>query len=132
MRVSARTPGDASPERRRRGASSATTSTSNIPKSASAEEPRNSSASRRCPNKAIALLRRADSDAGVNMSNWRSSSMKPLTAEQIELLRQRLAERRQVLIAEVAEQLAQSDDPRASSLRDQLAATEDWVLADIL
>ncbi|HVP86738.1 MAG TPA: TraR/DksA family transcriptional regulator [Casimicrobiaceae bacterium] len=58
--------------------------------------------------------------------------MKPLTAEEIEILRQRLAERRQVLLAEVAEQLAQSDDPRATSLRDALAATEDWVLADIL
>jgi DnaK suppressor protein len=58
--------------------------------------------------------------------------MKPLTAEEIEVLSQRLAERRQVLRAEVAEQLAQSDDPRATSLRDQLAATEDWVLADIL
>ena len=58
--------------------------------------------------------------------------MKPLTAEEIEVLRERLAERRQVLRAEVAEQLAASDDPRLAGLRDQLAATEDWVLADIL
>ena len=58
--------------------------------------------------------------------------MKPLTAEQMEALRQRITERRQVLRAEVAEQLANSDDPRVVGLRDQLAATEDWVLADIL
>src|SRR5215470_7321335 len=58
--------------------------------------------------------------------------MKPLTDEQLDALRQRLTERRQVLRTEVAEQLAQSDDPRVTGLRDQLAATEDWVLADIL
>jgi len=58
--------------------------------------------------------------------------MKPLTPEQLDSLRQRLTERRQVLRAEVQEQLANSDDPRVAGLRDQLAATEDWVLADIL
>ena len=58
--------------------------------------------------------------------------MEPLTAKQLDALRQRLTERRQVLHAEVAEQLANSDDPRVVGLRDQLAATEDWVLADIL
>jgi RNA polymerase-binding protein DksA len=58
--------------------------------------------------------------------------MKPLTPEQLDELRQRLTERRQVLRAEVQEQLANSDDPRVAGLRDQLAVTEDWVLADIL
>src|SRR5215470_4026364 len=58
--------------------------------------------------------------------------MKPLTATEIETLRKRLAQRRQILRAELAEQLAASDDPRVAGLRDQLAATEDWVLADIL
>jgi DnaK suppressor protein len=58
--------------------------------------------------------------------------MNPLTAEQLDMLRRRLTERRQVLRAEVQEQLANSDDPRVTGLKDQLAATEDWVLADIL
>ena len=58
--------------------------------------------------------------------------MKPLTAQETEALRQRLAGRRQVLRAEVAEQLANSDDPRVAGLMNELAATEDWVLADIL
>ena len=58
--------------------------------------------------------------------------MKPLTAEELEALRQRLTDRRQVLRAEVAEQLANSDDPRVAGLMNALAATEDWVLADIL
>src|SRR5215831_12999533 len=58
--------------------------------------------------------------------------MKSLTDEQLDALRRRLTERRQVLRAEVAEQLANSEDPRVVGLRDQLAATEDWVLADIL
>ena len=58
--------------------------------------------------------------------------MKPLTAQEIEALRERLTARRQVLRAEVAEQLANSDDPRVAGLMNQLAATEDWVLADIL
>ena len=58
--------------------------------------------------------------------------MNPLTAQEIEALRERLAARRQVLRAEVAEQLANSDDPRVAGLMNALAATEDWVLADIL
>ena len=58
--------------------------------------------------------------------------MKPLTAQEIEALRERLTARRQVLRAEVAEQLANSDDPRVAGLMNELAATEDWVLADIL
>ena len=58
--------------------------------------------------------------------------MKPLTAQEIEALRERLTDRRQVLRAEVAEQLANSDDPRVAGLMNELAATEDWVLADIL
>jgi RNA polymerase-binding protein DksA len=58
--------------------------------------------------------------------------MKPLTAQELEALRQRLTDRRQVLRAEVAEQLANSDDPRVAGLMNALAATEDWVLADIL
>jgi RNA polymerase-binding protein DksA len=58
--------------------------------------------------------------------------MKPLTAQEIEALRQRLSARHQVLRAEVAEQLANSDDPRVAGLMNELAATEDWVLADIL
>jgi RNA polymerase-binding transcription factor len=58
--------------------------------------------------------------------------MKPLTAEEIEALRERLTARRQALRAEVAEQLANSDDPRVAGLINALAATEDWVLADIL
>jgi RNA polymerase-binding protein DksA len=58
--------------------------------------------------------------------------MKPLTAEELEALRERLTARRQVLRAEVAEQLAKSDDPRVAGLMNALAATEDWVLADIL
>ena len=58
--------------------------------------------------------------------------MKPLTAEELEALRERLTTRRQVLRAEVAEQLANSDDPRVAGLVNALAATEDWVLADIL
>jgi RNA polymerase-binding protein DksA len=58
--------------------------------------------------------------------------MKPLTTEELEALRERLTARRQVLRAEVAEQLANSDDPRVAGLMNALAATEDWVLADIL
>jgi len=58
--------------------------------------------------------------------------MKPLTAQEAEALSERLTARRQVLRAEVAEQLANSDDPRVAGLMNELAATEDWVLADIL
>lgn len=58
--------------------------------------------------------------------------MKPLTAQELEALHQRLTARRQVLRAEVAEQLANSDDPRVAGLMNALTATEDWVLADIL
>jgi RNA polymerase-binding protein DksA len=58
--------------------------------------------------------------------------MKPLTAEQLDDLLQRLTERRRVLRAEVQQQLANSDDPRVAGLKNELAATEDWVLADIL
>jgi RNA polymerase-binding transcription factor len=57
--------------------------------------------------------------------------MRPLTAEELESLRERLLARRQVLRAEVAEQLANSDDPRVAGLMKTLG-TEDWVLADIL
>jgi len=58
--------------------------------------------------------------------------MDPLTAKELDTLRRRLTERRQVLRTEVQEQLANSDDPRVAGLKDQLAETEDWVLADIL
>lgn len=47
-------------------------------------------------------------------------------------LEQRLASRRQTLRAEVQRELANSDDPRVVAFMNELAATEDWVLADIL
>jgi len=58
--------------------------------------------------------------------------MTPLTQDQHNELAQRLSKRRQALRIEVQTQLAQSDDPRVVALKNELAATEDWVLADIL
>ena len=55
-----------------------------------------------------------------------------LSEVQRDELARRLAARRQALRAEVQLQLAASDDPRVSSFQNELAATEDWVLADIL
>ena len=47
-------------------------------------------------------------------------------------LQERLANRRQALRAEIQRELANSDDPRVTGFMNQLVATEDWVLADIL
>ena len=47
-------------------------------------------------------------------------------------LASRLTARRQTLRAEVQRELANSDDPRIAGFKNELAATEDWVLADIL
>src|ERR1700694_4124607 len=58
--------------------------------------------------------------------------MSVLSAVERETLSRRLRKRRQVLRAEVQTQLANSDDPRIVGLKNELAATEDWVLADIL
>ena len=58
--------------------------------------------------------------------------MNPLTNRERDELSQRLASRRQALRAEVQRELANSDDPRVTGFMNQLAATEDWVLADIL
>jgi DnaK suppressor protein len=58
--------------------------------------------------------------------------MSPLTNRERDELSQRLASRRQTLRAEVQRELANSDDPRVTGFMNQLAATEDWVLADIL
>lgn len=58
--------------------------------------------------------------------------MSPLTNRERDELSQRLASRRQALRAEVQRELANSDDPRVTGFMNQLAATEDWVLADIL
>jgi DnaK suppressor protein len=58
--------------------------------------------------------------------------MTNLTASQRDELAQRLANRRQTLRAEVQRELANSDDPRVVGFKNELAATEDWVLADIL
>lgn len=58
--------------------------------------------------------------------------MTNLSASQHEELAQRLASRRQTLRAEVQRELQNSDDPRIVGFKNELAATEDWVLADIL
>jgi RNA polymerase-binding transcription factor len=58
--------------------------------------------------------------------------MTELSDSQRDELDQRLASRRQTLRAEVQRELANSDDPRVVGFMNQLAATEDWVLADIL
>jgi DnaK suppressor protein len=58
--------------------------------------------------------------------------MTPLSDRQRDELKERLTNRRQVLRAEVQRELANSDDPRVAGFMNQLAATEDWVLADIL
>jgi DnaK suppressor protein len=58
--------------------------------------------------------------------------MTDLTASQRQDLVERLAERRQTLRAEVQRELANSDDPRVIGFKNELAATDDWVLADIL
>jgi DnaK suppressor protein len=54
------------------------------------------------------------------------------TDSQRDELAARLAARRQTLRAEVQRELANSDDPRIAGFKNELAATEDWVLADIL
>jgi DnaK suppressor protein len=54
------------------------------------------------------------------------------TDSQRDELATRLAARRQALRAEVQRELANSDDPRIAGFKNELAATEDWVLADIL
>lgn len=56
---------------------------------------------------------------------------KPTDSQRDELA-VRLAARRQTLRAEVQRELANSDDPRIAGFKNELAATEDWVLADIL
>src|SRR5438876_11467270 len=58
--------------------------------------------------------------------------MTVLSAAERDTLGERLRNRRQALRAEVQAQLANSDDPRVVGLKNELAATEDWVLADIL
>jgi DnaK suppressor protein len=58
--------------------------------------------------------------------------MTALSAAEREALGERLGNRRQTLRAEIQTQLANSDDPRVVGLKNELAATEDWVLADIL
>jgi RNA polymerase-binding transcription factor len=58
--------------------------------------------------------------------------MSPLTDRERDEFRQRLADRRQALRTEIQRGLAASDDPRVTGFMNQLAATEDWVLADIL
>ena len=58
--------------------------------------------------------------------------MTPLSDSQREELQERLANRRQALRAEIQRELANSDDPRVTGFMNQLVATEDWVLADIL
>ena len=58
--------------------------------------------------------------------------MTQLSSAQRDELARRLGERRQLLRAEVQTQLANSEDPRVVGFANQLAATEDWVLADIL
>jgi RNA polymerase-binding protein DksA len=62
---------------------------------------------------------------------WRLP-MNPLSDRQRDELQERLASRRQALRAEIQRELANSDDPRVTGFMNQLAATEDWVLADIL
>jgi len=56
----------------------------------------------------------------------------PLSKEQRDLLSKRLTDRREALRAEVQAQLSNSEDPRVAGFADELAAAEDWVLADII
>jgi RNA polymerase-binding protein DksA len=58
--------------------------------------------------------------------------MTDLSESQRDELERRLTSRRQTLRAEVQRELANSDDPRVIGFMNELAATEDWVLADIL
>lgn len=58
--------------------------------------------------------------------------MTNLSASERDELAQRLASRRQTLRADVQRELQNSDDPRIVGFKNELAATEDWVLADIL
>jgi len=58
--------------------------------------------------------------------------MDPLTDSERDALSRRLAARREELREEVQTQLAKSEDPRVAGFANELAATEDWVLADIL
>ncbi|HEV3239143.1 MAG TPA: TraR/DksA family transcriptional regulator [Casimicrobiaceae bacterium] len=58
--------------------------------------------------------------------------MTKLSSKERAELAQRLATRRQELRAEVQRELQNSDDPRVVGFKNELAATEDWVLADIL
>ena len=58
--------------------------------------------------------------------------MTPLSDRQRDELQERLAKRREALRAEIQRELANSDDPRVTGFMNQLVATEDWVLADIL
>jgi DnaK suppressor protein len=58
--------------------------------------------------------------------------MTALSNRERDELEERLASRRQALRAEVQRELAKSDDPRVTGFMNQLVATEDWVLADIL
>ncbi len=58
--------------------------------------------------------------------------MTKLSPSERDELAQRLAARRQQLRAEVQRELQNSDDPRVVGFKNELAATEDWVLADIL
>src|SRR5437588_12954828 len=69
---------------------------------------------------------------GLRRADERVRPMSVLTASERETLERRLRTRRQALRAEVQAQLANSDDPRIVGLKNELAATEDWVLADIL
>ena len=61
-----------------------------------------------------------------------TGTMNPLTERERETLNRRLVTRREELRNEVQTQLANSDDPRVAGFANELAATEDWVLADIL
>src|SRR5947207_14578577 len=58
--------------------------------------------------------------------------MNELSDSQRDELERRLTSRRQTLRAEIQRELANSDDPLVTGFMNQLAATEDWVLADIL
>ncbi len=58
--------------------------------------------------------------------------MTDLTASQRNDLVAAPGERRQTLRAEVQRELENSDDPRVIGFKNELAATDDWVLADIL
>jgi RNA polymerase-binding protein DksA len=81
----------------------------------------------------LILIHPARPNVGPNRHEyaWRAP-MTPLSDRQRDELKERLANRRQALRAEVQRELANSDDPRVTGFMNQLAATEDWVLADIL